>query len=384
MKLSKAAMARAACAYFFFCPGLAYGIFTSRLPALKEQVGADEAQIGMLLFSLGAASLVALVSSSIFIAKLGSRLVLRIGSLMLILGICLCGLAASPLMLAIFCAFAGLGMGLTDVSMNAQGLQHELRFHTPCMSLMHASYSLGGVVGALSGALFAGLELGVLANAVVVLGLYACLRPWAVPKLFKERALERRAADVHSDGKKSFLPPFVFFCGLLSTVAYASEGAVAEWGSLLLHTVKGTEQSIAAFAFAAFSTTTVCCRIFGDRLRSAFGDFRLAFCGGGIAVCGISLALFAHHPALCLFGFALMGAGLSPLVPILFSRAGSQPGVTPAKASAVVSTMSYTGLLFFPPMLGFLANVKGLDNAMLVVLAACIFLWIGSLLLRKG
>ena len=52
MSLSAYAPQHAACAYFFLCPGLAYGILTSRMPALKEQTGANEAQIGLLLLCL--------------------------------------------------------------------------------------------------------------------------------------------------------------------------------------------------------------------------------------------------------------------------------------------------------------------------------------------
>lgn len=43
MKWSEFSTARAACAYFFICPGLAYGLLTARLPALKAQTGADDA-----------------------------------------------------------------------------------------------------------------------------------------------------------------------------------------------------------------------------------------------------------------------------------------------------------------------------------------------------
>ena len=37
---------RLAVAFVFFCPGLAYGLFTSRLPAIKLQSGIDEGEIG--------------------------------------------------------------------------------------------------------------------------------------------------------------------------------------------------------------------------------------------------------------------------------------------------------------------------------------------------
>ena len=116
---------------------------------------------------------------------------------------------------------------------------------------------------------------------------------------------------------------------------------------------------------------------FTDRLRSWAGDFPLT-CGGALlAACGMALALFSPRAGVCLLGYACMGAGLSPIVPILFSRAGEYPGVTPGEASAAVSVLAYGGLLFFPPTLGWLAHRVGLGNALLVVLGlcCCLALW---------
>lgn len=379
MKWTEFTAARTACAYFFICPGLAYGILTSRLPAMKVQTGSDEAQIGLFLLCLGVASLVSLSASGWLIARRGSRQILKTGFLVLIAAVPLCGLAASPFQLGAACALAGLGMGLTDVSMNAQGIQIEQRYQTPCMAFMHASYSFGGMAGALTGALFAGLDMGLFANAVCVLGVYVCLFPLAMKKLVAD-------APPVLDSKKgvaaSGLPVFVVMCGILSMFAYAAEGSVGEWGSLLLFSSKGASESLAACAFAVFSAATIGCRLFGDRLRSWLGDFVLAICGALLAACGMSLVLFASEAVICLSGYALMGGGLAPLVPVLFSRAGSWPGIDPGKASAVVSTLSYSGLLFFPPSLGFIASRHGLENALFLILVLCIFLFAGAFLLR--
>ena len=172
MKWAEFTIARAACAYFFICPGLAYGLLTSRLPALKTQTGADEAQIGLILLCLGLSSVTALIGSGWLIARWGSALILRLASLMLVLAIILCTLASDSVQLGLTCILAGLGMGLVDVSMNTQGIQIERRYASPCMSLLHAGYSFGGVLGSLTGALFAGLGLNPFINAAVVLGAY--------------------------------------------------------------------------------------------------------------------------------------------------------------------------------------------------------------------
>ena len=119
-------------------------------------------------------------------------------------------------------------------------------------------------------------------------------------------------------------------------------------------------------------------RLVGDRLRCEFGDFPLLLSGSALAFSGMALVLVSPWAAFCLFGYALMGIGLAPIVPIFFSRAGNTPGITPGKASAVVSFMGYSGVLIFPPSLGWLAHNMGLGTALLVIPALCAFLALGS------
>ena len=379
MSLSAYAPQHAACAYFFLCPGLAYGILTSRMPALKEQTGANEAQIGLLLLCLGLSSLAALLCSGRLISRWSSRTVLRAGSLMLLLAVLVAALAPDPLLLGAAFIPVGLGMGMTDVAMNTQGIQLECRYRRPCMAFMHAAYSLGGVAGALGGALFAALNLGAFINAACVLGLYACLRPWAMPRLMDDMP----PADNTPQKGASPVPLFVVLCGVGAMFAYVAEGSVAEWGSLLLFTVKGAEESTAACAFAVFSAATVCCRLFGDGLRRRRPDSAIVFFGGLLATGGMALVLSVQSPLLCLAGYACMGTGLAPMVPIFFSRAGACPGVSPSRASAVVSFLSYGGMLFFPPLLGFLAHDYGLEKSLSTIFLVCLVLTAGSVVLRK-
>lgn len=380
MHQAEYSVVRAACAYFFICPGLAYSVLTSRMPALKMQTGADEAEIGLLLLCLGLSSLVALFCSSRVIARWGSARVLKASSLTLPLVVALCCLAQTPLQLGVGCLMTGMSMALMDVSINTQGIQIERRYRSRCMSFMHAAYSFGGVAGSLSGALFAALGQSPFVNAVCVLGLYSFFRLWASRHLLDD-------LPESSPGRKKAsgsLPFFVILCGVLSMLAYAAEGSVAEWGSLLLFTVKGAGEETAALVFAAFSLTTVFCRLLGDRLRRGMGNFPLLLSGSLLAFCGMLLVLWSASAALCLVGYALMGAGLSPLVPLFFSRAGSVPGISAGRASAVVSLLSYSGLLLFPPSLGFVARDRGLSDALLIVLAACLCLTAGSVFFRDG
>lgn len=375
-KLKSFRHVRWASAYFFACPGLAYGLFTSRLPAFKSAICANDSEIGLILLCFGVSSLVGLFLSNTFIVRFGSTRVLRAGSLILIAGTIICGLAASPLQLACMVALAGFGMGLCDVSMNTLGIEIEHQYKKPTMSFFHASYSFGGMLGSCGGAIFAGLDIGPLLNAFIVLGAYACLRPWAVPRLPRRRQFPANKA--RSREKFGRIPLYVIVCGFLSMLAYASEGSVGEWGSIFLHGVKGAPPQLAALVFAAFSITTVMGRLWGDNLRYSLGDFKLLFGGGLLAFTGMGLAIFLSNPWLCLGGYALMGLGLAPIVPILFSRGGDCPGVSPSVASSVIAIFSYSGLLFFPPMLGFIGDHDGLSTSLLIILAACLILAAGA------
>lgn len=79
-----------------------------------------------------------------------------------------------------------------------------------------------------------------------------------------------------------------------------------------------------------------------------------------------------------------MGCGLAPVVPILFSRAGSYPGVSASAASAVVSVLAYSSLLLFPPLIGVLAHAYSLRTALMLPLLLCGLLVAASFLFRQG
>lgn len=377
-----------ACAYFFVGPGLCYGLLTSRLPALKASAAMNESQIGLSLLVMGLAGVVALLAGASLIARFGSRACLRFGVLSIIAALPLVGLTRTPLAFGLCAALFGLCMGLVDVAANAHGIQIERRLKRPCMSSLHAASSLGGLTGSLGGALFAAWGVAPSVNFALLAALYASLSPLASTRLLEspDKPSEDASKDTRAESILALetkiaarLPsPFIVACGLLAMIADAAEGSVAEWGSLFLFSVKGAGEQVAALVFGVFCLATMICRLVGDRLRQRLGDTSLAWGGALLAACGMAIALFSPVSALSLIGYGAMGVGLAPIVPILFSRAGNVPGVSPGKACATVSVFSCCGMLVFPPSLGVLAHRVGLDRALLLVLAMCPLLALGT------
>jgi len=108
-------------------------------------------------------------------------------------------------------------------------------------------------------------------------------------------------------------------------------------------------------------------RIFGDRVRTHLGDKRLITLGGIISTLGLSMALAFPQPYIVIVGFFLVGIGLSTIVPIAYSLAGNAKGLPPGVGLAMVTTVGYSGFLFGPPIIGFLADWQTLRIALVVI-----------------
>ncbi len=380
--MSPFALQKLYCGYFFAIPGLAYGIFTARIPALKAMVQTDDTGIGFLLLFFGGASFLGLITSRFLIARFGAKAVIGFSSLLIAILMSIAALAFNYWQLVAFGVLGGMTSGFCEVAMNTQGMLIERNFNKLCMSTMHACFSLGGMAGSLSGSLFARLDWSPAVNFFIVFCIYFCLFPISYRGMAR---LESSGNSTNTNKIKHKIPFFIYMCGLVSMCCYVSEGSVGEWGSILLHQVKGAPHDQAALVFACFCISMVIFRFLGDRLREIFGDVAIVLFGGSLAAICMSIVLITDSPVICLAAYALMGIGFAPIVPILFSRAGKCPGISQAKASSTMSIMSYTGLLVFPPFLGMLGDTIGLGKALWIIVICCACIAIGgpALLSRK-
>ena len=376
MSLAPFTRARLACAAFFAASCLGWSLLLSRLPALKDQTSASEAEIGMALLAVGASGLAALLLSARILGRTGSRRACLLGTLGMLASLPLAALAQTPLQLAMLLCVFGFAMALVDMAANTQGMLIEKRFRRPAMSVLHAFYGLSVLAGSLSGSACARFGLPPFANVLCAFLAFALVLPWAHRNLQEDDPPQKKRRK--DAGRPVRLPAFVYLCGLAVMCAYAAEGAAADWGSLFLASCKGADEQTAALAYGAFGTAACMLRFFGDRMRSSLGERPLAVAGSLAAFGGTALLLWGPSPWICLGGCLLLGAGLSPIGPVYFSLAGRVPDVDPVRASACVSTLAYGALLLFPPLLGTLAQAFGLGRALLLPLALCALLALAS------
>jgi MFS family permease len=176
----------------------------------------------------------------------------------------------------------------------------------------------------------------------------------------------------------------VLLIGSLIFVCYLSEGAIADWSAIYMKSAHGVNPFMAVLAYMIFNGCMTIGRLTGDLVIRRIGARPTLIAGGMMGVFGLSLGLLSPSITFALVGFGIIGLGLSVLVPILISMAGSLPGGDRNVAIARVSTCGSIGLMAGPAAIGFVADGYSLLAAMLIPVALLAGLSVVAMLMHKA
>lgn len=334
-----------------------------RIPAVQDALGLSNATLGLVLLGMPAGAIMTMPVAGALVARFGSRQVAVVGALVDCVAVALLGFTSSAAVLAATLFLFGVGNGAMDVGMNAQGVVVERGYGRPIMSSFHAWFSIGGIAGALFGGLMAGRGVGVGPHLLGV-GLAGAVATLATARLLLPATAERASDDEHHLSLRAPRPVVVL--GLIAFCAMLAEGAMADWTAVYLRDI-GAGAGLAATGYAVFSVTMTLGRLAGDRVTAALGGARLVQAGGLVAAAGLLLTVIVHRTLAALAGFALVGAGVATIAPIVYSTAGRSRGVAPGTAIAAATTIGYLGFMAGPPLIGLVAGLVTLRWALLVV-----------------
>jgi len=351
----------------FAIAGFLSATWVARIPAVSSKLDLDTAQLGTLLLFIGIGSLVGFQIIGGMIERFGSaRTSLGFGVGYLI-SLSLLALSPNAIVLGVVLLFYGFAFGSLDVAMNAQGVTVERGLGKPIMGSLHGFFSLGALLGAVAGGGVAGLGIGVTAHFILctIVGLVVLF--WANEGQIPDEVVARE----ESAPKRRFgLPPrSLWVLGLIAFFAAVGEGGMGDWSALYIRDEIGSSEGLAALGFSAFSLTMLIGRFAGDKIVATFGAVRVVGIGSAISAIGMLIAVLPGTLPTALIGFAIMGIGLAPAFPIVYSAAGATPGIASGAAVAAVATIGYTGFLLGPPVLGWVGHVTGLKGALLIVAA---------------
>jgi predicted MFS family arabinose efflux permease len=140
--------------------------------------------------------------------------------------------------------------------------------------------------------------------------------------------------------------------GLLMFAGMTAEGVMYDWCVLYLKQEVGLSQALAAGLRGVLGRHGRWRASAGDTLRERYSRAALLRTGAGVAALAMAVVLLSADAGVALVGFALAGAGLAPVAPILFNAATRVPGVSRAAAIAAVTSVGYSGFMLGPPLIG--------------------------------
>jgi MFS family permease len=339
------------------------GTLGPRLPAVKEQAGITDGELGVALAVFAVGLFVGTRVVGTLLDRLGTRGVLRGG--MPLLGVSLLGpaFAESLPSLAASLFVVGALSGVLDVAMNANAVFVERSYGRPIMSSIHGTWSAGMLVASGGAAAAAALDVsvrlhfGLAALAIALLSAPALGHLAAAADVPQERVRGART--------RGYLPARpVLLLGIIGFCSFLGEGAAIDWSAVYVDERLDASRGAAALAFVAFSVGITASRFLVDRIATRLGPVAVVRWGATLAATGLALGLAVPETAAAITGFALLGAGLAPVVPTVFSAAGNMRARSGRTALAVVVTISYLGSILGPALIGLVTSLVGLRAAL--------------------
>jgi len=348
----------------FLLHGFAVSTWVSRIPSVKTGLHLGDGVFGFSLFGTAVGSVVGIPLSGWLVSRYGSKR----ASTWTNAGICLAlmlpafAVNAATLFAALF-AF-GFMMGADDVAMNSQAVMVERLTGSPTMSRFHAMFSLGGIVGASAGGWIASHAVGVVPHFVVASALFVSMSLGAAPLM-----LDVRAAATASASRLRFrqMPVALIALCAIGFCIFLSEGAMADWTAVYLRQILHAGPGVAAAGYAVFSAAMAIFRFCGDAITVKLGFAWTIRAGALLAACGLSLALLVDSPYWALPGFALVGAGFSSIIPLVFAAGGRIKSIGEGAGVATVSGLGYLGFLLGPTAIGFISELSSLRGGLALI-----------------
>jgi MFS family permease len=347
---------RIAVSCFFFLAGLCFSSWASRIPDIRLKLHLDNAALGAVLLGLPAGLLTSLPLAGWLVARFGSRPIALFAALLYAITLPSLGLAAAPWQL-VTCLFVfGMGGNLLNISMNTQAIGTEALYGRTIMASYHGIWSVAGFSGAAIGTLFIRLGWLPYQHFIVITTL-----AWLIVAVTSGQLL---AQDAHAGGEDR--PIFAWpdrsliNLGMIAFCSMICEGAMFDWSGVYFQKVIQPPHGLVAIGYTAFMSTMASGRFLGDWLATKWGIRRILQISGTLTAAGLLTAILFPWLFPALAGFLLVGAGVSSVVPLVYSAAGRSKVLSPGVALAAVSTIGYLGFLVGPPFIGFIAQAFNL------------------------
>jgi predicted MFS family arabinose efflux permease len=354
----------------FFIQGFLAITYLPRIPEIIEQIGVSFATWGLIIGLAGLGSLVPLLITNRLVGRFGTRPIVRISSLMIVITTASLGFATNGWMYLAFHASMMFSMTFFNIAVNAQSVMLQKKMKKVILGKFHAAWSIGAASSAaVSGILasFASLQIHLVTVCLAALvafevSIRKMLRP-TEDGHHEERQASKRVPFFKSP-TQLWLLAFGFFAGVFP------ELVMMDWSAVFAKQVMLLTPTLGAIPFTVFTLAMIAGRLLIGRATKKYHISDLSKWGGIIGavtmLLGVLLAplLVASNPILAMIVLSLFwavsGFGLAPMVPSFFGAAGHVAGLTTAQALSRMSLVNALAVIIAKIFMGALAQGIGL------------------------
>lgn len=354
---------RATVGLVFFLAGLTFASWASRIAGIQQKLNLSDAALGGILFTLPVGLMLSLPFSGWVITRIGSRKLLLFALPLYAAALFGLGLAQTTLQLIAVLFCFGFTSNAVNISINTQAVATEKLYNKPILASFHGLWSLAGFAGAAIGTLMIGkgidpsVHFGLI-FVVVVVGV-----------AIAARYLQDDAGTVQSEPVFVMPDASLVKLGAVAFCSMICEGAMFDWSVVYFKKVIHAENVWMAAGYTAFMSTMAAGRFVADWFSGQFGLKRTLQVSGSLTATGLMIAVLFPYLIPALAGFLLVGAGVSSVVPLVYSAAGRSATMSPGVALAAVSTIGFAGFLVGPPLIGFIAGAFSLRASFTLIAA---------------
>jgi MFS family permease len=343
---------------FYFCQGLVFSSWASRIPDIKSFMGMNDANWGTMLLMISVGQMCGMTISGFLVSQFGSKKILLAMLPCYTLILLPIALVSNEYGMIIVLLLYGIFANFMNISINTQGVNVETLYDKQIMSSFHGGWSLAGFVGSLIGLLMINIGFSPLYHFSIIV----CIVMIILVANFKYLPFDIKKESPSIEGTRKRKKPekFLFVLGIVAFCGMLIEGTMFDWSGVYFENIVKAPHSLVPLGFAGFMVMMASGRFFADRAISRWGRRLVIQVCGILAGIGLLIAVVLPNIVVTTIAFMIVGLGVSSIVPTIYSVAGQKTKISTGLALTVVSSISFLGFLLGPPIIGYISNATNL------------------------
>ena len=255
------------------------------------------------------------------------------------------------LQLIVVLFFFGSARNMMTLSINTQGVGVQALYSKSIMASFHGIWSMAGFAGAAVGLAMVYFNVAVPYHFLIISILLAGFTLYFINDTLYSKPIPQTRKPVFSLPDK-YLLKFSLIC----FACMACENTMYDWSAIYFQKAIHADKTMSTAAFVIYLVAMTSGRFFGDRVVTRLGIKTVLKFSGLFIFGGLVIAVALPYVFTALFGFVLVGFGVSCVVPMVFSLAGRSKNMSSSSALASISTVGYLGFVLVPPLVGFISQ----------------------------